>query len=210
MISNKNNKFSHALLNRQKGFSLLELLVVIGILAVTSGFIYPEIGSWKIKRNIEKDFQAIVSTMDYLKTRTRTVNGTSVLYCNVTATDELVMTYQISTQRNDSVGAGVEWTIHPNFASNIIEDPSNLDPSFNLITGLVNVSCPNAETLFNASGNAGNVSDGSALDIEVNFAVGGIVDYVNFNAYKVRLNSATAFLQKFKYNLSTEAWVELN
>ena len=38
----------------------------------------------------------------------------------------------------------------------------------------------------------------------------GVVDYVNFNAYKVKLNTATAFAQKFKYNMTTDAWVELN
>ena len=213
MISIKSKEFSRKLLNRQSGFSILELLIVIGILAITSGFIYPSIGQSNIKRNIEKDFQAVVATIDYLKTRTRTVNGTSLLYCASEVTGGLVMTYIVSTQRNDASGpgGGAPWTIHDGFIPNIIEDPSAADPNFNVITGDVNVTCPVAETLFNASGNAGSVGGGSSLTIEINFMRDdGVVDYENFNAYRILLNTATAYAQKFKYNMSTSDWVELN
>ena len=204
MTSNINKKFSYTLLNKQKGFSLLELLVVIGILGVSSGFIYPEIGKWKIKKNIEKDYQAIASTIDYLKTRARSVNGTSVIYCSFS--DGLYsLRYEISSQRNDAVGAGAEWTLHPNFNANIIEKS---EESF--VTGKVSTPCNNNTTIFNASGNAGSTGTGAALEVEVNYQVSGIVDYVNFNAYKVKVNTATAFVQKFKYSMTTEAWVELN
>jgi hypothetical protein len=54
------------------------------------------------------------------------------------------------------------------------------------------------------------MSSGTALEVEVNYQISGVTDYVNFNAYKVKVNTATAFVQKFKYNMTTEAWVELN
>ena len=206
MIGIKDNLFFYKLLNRQKGFSLLELLVVIGILAVTSGFIYPQIGKWKIKRNIEKDFQVIVSTIDYLKTRSRTLNGTGILYSTNSGGGVTTMTYKVSSQRNDGPGAGDEWTVHPNFNANVVEETQG--NSF--LTGNVNVTFNNGQTIFNASGNAGNVLDGAALEIEVNFKVDDVVDYQNYNAYKIRVNTATAFVEKFKYNLLEEAFVPLN
>ena len=205
MTSNINKKFSYTLLNKQKGFSLLELLVVIGILGLSSGFIYPEIGKWKIKRNIEKDYQTITSTIDYLKTRARTVNGTSVIHCSFSG-GLYSIRYEISSQRNDASGAGAEWTKHPNFDANIIER-SDGD---SLVTGKVSTPCNQNTTIFNASGNAGSIGTGAALEVEVNYQVSGVPDYVNFNAYKVKVNTATAFVQKYKYNLTTEVWVELN
>jgi prepilin-type N-terminal cleavage/methylation domain-containing protein len=40
----------------QEGFTLLEILVVIGMLGVIATFVTPAIGNWRIEKNIEKDF----------------------------------------------------------------------------------------------------------------------------------------------------------
>ena len=211
-------------LKKQSGFTLLELLVVIGILGVSAGFIYPEIGKWKTKRNIEQDFNTVVSAINYLKIKTRAVNGTGSLNCDNArywAGKYIApqLFYDISTQRNDGDG----FIMHPDNLRNRIEVNSARDWSdddykgettelYNLLTGKVNVECSNAHTLFNAGGNAGKLWSalGEALEVTINYKVGGVVDYVNYNAYKVKVNTATTFVQKYKWDLATGDWRELN
>ena len=218
-------------LKKQSGFTLLELLVVIGILGVSAGFIYPEIGKWKTKRNIEQDFNTVVSAINYLKIKTRAVNGTGSLNCDNArywAGKYIApqLFYDISTQRNDGDG----FIMHPDNLRNRIEVNSARDWSdddykgettelYNLLTGKVNVECNHYRTIFNAGGNAGEVGSGDALEVMINYKVGddsygasvdGVVDYVNYNAYKVKVNTATAFVQKYKWDLATGDWRELN
>ena len=65
------------------GFSLLELLVVIGIMGVLGGFVYPSINDWQKNKNIERDLQAYTSLLDYVLSKAKAVGGTGMVYCDV-------------------------------------------------------------------------------------------------------------------------------
>ena len=190
---------------------------MIGIIAIASSFVYPQIGKWKIKRAIEQDFNTVVSTINYLKIKTRAVNGTSVLNCQLYGGETMQLFYNISSQRNDGDG----FIMHPDNMKNRIEINARRDwsgddsegktePLFNLLSGKVNVDCNQFLTVFNAGGNSGGRDTGDALEVIINYKVGGVVDYVNYNAYKVRVNSATAYVQKYKWSIVTGTWRELN
>ena len=53
----------------EKGTSFLEIILVIAIVGIATSFVMPSISSWKINSLVEKDFQALVSEIEYLKTR---------------------------------------------------------------------------------------------------------------------------------------------
>ena len=189
---------------------------MIGIIAIASSFVYPQIGKWKIKRNIEQDFNAIVSTIGYLKTKTRAINGTSILFCSKVYgtdgyTDITALKYEMSRYRNAGDSLLV---LSPGYTDNKIEtgraDVGGTGEFGNLLTGKVNVECTADKTIFNAGGNAGNLGSGDAVEFIINYKVSGVADYVNFNAYKVKVNTSTAYVQKYKWNIVTGTWRELN
>ena len=66
---------------KQKGFTLLELLTVIGVMAVLATFVIPTIGNWRVETQIEKDYKALLGEIRYLQAKAKLINGTSVLMC---------------------------------------------------------------------------------------------------------------------------------
>ena len=76
---------------KQKGVSFLEIIVVVAILGVTAFFVMPSLSSWKINSMVEGDFNAIVSQIEYIKSRASLINGTGLLICS----SNNKLTYQI-------------------------------------------------------------------------------------------------------------------
>jgi hypothetical protein len=54
-----------------------------------------------------------------------------------------------------------------------------------------------------------NNSKATSWTGEIVYQFSGITDKVNYSAYKVTLNSATAFVQQYKWNKTSESWTEL-
>ena len=74
----------------------------------------------------------------------------------------------------------------------------------NILSGDIFFNCvDDTNIIFLANGRASSWSG------ELAYQVSGITDKANFSAYKVTVNSATAFVQKYKWNKTSETWNEL-
>jgi type II secretory pathway pseudopilin PulG len=182
---------------KQSGVSMFEAIVVVAILLITSAFLVPGIGDWRSKRSLEADYLALLSQIDFIKTRVRTINGTGVLICNTTGN----ISYQISSTPQSStsvVGAG--------FSNSLLEDPSSKDINFNILASgstLVGPLCSGKRGIFLSSGMVG-VEGGGLLDLELNR--GGARN--NVGAYRIVVNQSTGFVQKYRWKQASNAWLE--
>lgn len=182
----------------QHGVSFLEVIVVVAITLIAAALVAPNIGDWTSKRSLISDYQSLVSQIDYLKTRARLLDGTSVLTCNASK----ILTYQISTQSQMSTAS-----LSPGFQSKLVESPSANNPSFNILTGntsVVSPLCTGFKGIFLANGITGLEGSGAAIDIELNHA-GTRTPY---GAYRIVINQTTGFVQRYRWNQASQSWIE--
>jgi len=207
-----------------KGTSFLEIILVIAIIGIAASFVMPSISSWKINSLVERDFQAMVSEIEYLKTRASSLNGTALLICigNNNEPNQII-THQTANcrsiyshalcQQDDSDGYGAT------FKSNRIENPSSANPSFNIVSGKTNIAgspCGSAGSFAEATDRIGYLfqSNGQSmmkgstwpLDIEINYKN----DKINYPAYRISVSRTTSFVQKYKWNKKISDWVEID
>lgn len=182
---------------KQRGVSIFEAIVVVAILLISSAFLIPGIGDWRAKRALESDYLSLLSHIDFIKTRVRTINGTGLLICNLSGN----LTYQISSNPQSSSSI-----VAANFSTGLLEDPSSKDISFNILPGgstLAGPLCSGRRGIFLSSG-AVAVEGGGTLDLELNR--GG--NRSSAGAYRVLVNQVTGFVQKFRWLQAGNAWIE--
>ena len=185
---------------KQKGVSFLEIIVVVAILLIASVFVSPNIMDWRSKRNLEADYLSLLSTIDFLKTRVRTINGTGLLICNPNS----VLTYQISSNPQSSASL-----VSSSFTANLLEDPSATNAAFNILSGgstVTSTLCSSGRGIFTASGLSG--MEGSASPIVIELNRNGTRDPIG--AYQVIVNQTTGFVQKYKWKQASNGWIELD
>lgn len=187
----------------QHGVTFLEVIVVIAILMIVTSLVSPSIGDWRQKRALEADFHAVTSQIDYLKTRSRTINGTAILVCNSNSGIGRVLTYQVSAKPQSDLSV-----VSPQFASNLVEDPLTKDAGFNILSGqtqIVSTICNGLRGLFLSTGQSGVEGGNGSIDLSIE----PISGKDKYGAYRVLLNQHTGFIQKFKWNIPTSRWVEI-
>jgi len=181
-------------IQKEKGVSFLEIIVVVAILGVTASFVMPSLGSWKINSMIQGDFNALVSQIEYIKSRVTVMNGTGLLIC----TTNNKLTYQISSNRQTSFTV-----IDPLFTSNLLEDTS----TSNALSGktyLVSSMCSSQRGIFLSNGFSG-LELGGLIDIEVNY----LNNKTSYPAYKVTVSQSTSFVTKYQWNPKLGIWTEI-
>jgi Tfp pilus assembly protein FimT len=170
----------------EKGTSFLEIILVIAIVGIATSFVMPSISSWKINSLVEKDFQAMVSEIEYLKTRASSLNGTALLICvgNNNAPNQII-THQTANCRSQYSNTLCQQdpsdSYGETFKNNLIENPSSTNPAFNIVSGKTNIAgspCGSSGSFAEASARTGYVfqSNGQSmikssswgLDIEIN------------------------------------------
>ena len=187
----------------QHGITFLEVIIVIAILMIVGSLVSPSISDWRQKRALEADFHAVSSQIDYLKTRSRTMNGTATLVCASTTGTGKVLTYQVSNKAQTDVSA-----VSASFTQNLVEDPVAKDPSFNVLSGqtqILSTVCNGLRGIFLSSGQSGVEGGNGAIDL----AIEPIAGKAKYGAYRVLLNQHTGFIQKFKWNIPGNQWVEI-
>jgi Tfp pilus assembly protein FimT len=208
----------------EKGTSFLEIILVIAIVGIATSFVMPSISSWKINSLVEKDFQAMVSEIEYLKTRASSLNGTALLICigNNNEPNQII-THQTANCRSQYSNTLCQQdpsdSYGETFKNNLIENPSSANPSFNIVSGKTNIAgspCGYSGSFAEASARTGYVfqSNGQSmikssswgLDIEINYNN----DKINYPAYRIAVSRTTSFVQKYKWNKKISNWVEID
>ena len=98
--------------------------------------------------------------------------------------------------------------VSASFSQNLVEDPVAKDPSFNVLSGqtqIVSTICNGLRGIFLSSGQSGIEGGNGAIDV----AIEPVAGKSKFGAYRVLLNQHTGFIQKFKWNIPGNQWVEI-
>lgn len=188
----------------QQGVTFLEIVVVIAILMITSALVAPSIQDWRQKRALESDYLAVLAQIDYLKLRSRTLNGTALLICQGEGSVGSSLSYQVSTNSQiatNSVAGG--------YVPAIVEDPLINNPDFNVLSGktkvVSNLCNAGMRGIFIASGQTGIEGSGAQIDIKI----GPQSNNTGLKDYRVLVNQSTGFIQKYRGSIADNTWAEV-
>lgn len=174
--------------------------MVVAIIGITAALVQPNFSSSKATANVSSDFQRLTGQIEYLKTRARSINGTSVMTCSAGK----VLSFQISSNRQTSLTS-----VDANFSTNLLENPTGSSASFNVLSGNSTISsliCSGGKRAIFLSNGQSGIEGGGTIDIEVNYAG----NRTKYPAYRVVVNPTTSFVQKYRWSTSLGNWSEFD
>ena len=174
----------------QHGVTFLEVIVVIAILMIVTSLVSPSLGDWRQRQALESDFYAALSKVEYLKIRTRVLNGTAVLSCQTSGNGN-ALSYQIFDKSQN------DFSLPSTPSAAIVEDPKKADPVFNILSGRTKINsllCAGNEGVFLSSGQSS--LKGGAGRIEL--LIEPISNKQKFGSYQILVNPTTGFIEKYK------------
>ena len=187
---------------KQFGFTLLELLSVVGLLLVLTTFVMPTIGNWRVETQIEKDYKALLGEIRYLQAKAKLINGTSLLMCGGEAPaydlQSMIINKIVTTTSFGSVPSGI-FTVANTLESKGRGEIWDFPPKTgnNCLVGGTNI-------LFLQNGKATSAS----IEVFKPLGVTKMRD-ANYTAYKITISSATGYIQLFRSKKGSDTWVEL-
>ena len=174
--------------------------MVVAIIGIAAALVQPNFSSSNATANVSSDFERLVAQIQYLKTRTRSINGTSVITC----TFGKVLSYQISSQSQTSLVS-----VGASFSTNLLENPSGSSAAFNMLSGKSTVNsliCTGGRRAIFLSNGQSGIEGGGTIDIEVNY----VGNKIKYPAYKVIVNPTTSFVQKYRWSNASNNWNEFD
>ncbi len=100
-----------------KGFSLLELLVVVALIGIIALFTVPNINSWSKARQAEKDLSEVVKLIDYAVSSSKSYGKTIVIRNSISNNKSILKLLQLSS--NDPSACTGSTTSDPVYTNNI-------------------------------------------------------------------------------------------
>lgn len=178
----------------QRGVSLLEVILVIALIGIVVGFVRPNLNNWKANATVKSDFEQLVATLDYLKSKVRSVGGTATLSCNASAS---ALSYAVSSTAYGSISS-----VPSVFSASEIVENSSANVLSGKSTPVSSICSSALRAVFLGNGQVGLEGGAGQLVVELNVNN----DKTNYNAYKVIVYQTAGFLQKQRWDKSTSGW----
>lgn len=184
-------------LRNNRGLSFLELLTVIGIIAIIATFTVPNLRGWKDKRDLKNGFQNLYNTFARMKGEAYSRNKTMRAQLTLPGAGGLTNTVYVANNTNQACSttadfAAANWTVLAawGFA---------LDSEISITAaGLVADGEGDSNICFMADG----TSTGGSLDIDSNPAT-------TLRGYRLDVVLTTGFIDTLKENTAQSGWDQL-